>query len=404
MAEKYGTQEQSNTVFSAEERALLTLLKAGISGGKAEVADRADWFEILALARAHAVLPLLYEPVMARETLGETFLENFEMECQTTVKKYYRLLFLTRYILGILEQKGVKSAVLKGVGAASYYPVPELRKSGDVDILLIDKVSESDLTAWMEEAGLFLAEEQHANHHAVYETKEGISVELHSALSEPFDLPKVNRGMEKALAACGGHTVTGETMGIRVSMLDLPYNAYQLLLHMLQHFLYAGFGLKLLCDWVQVWRKDWTAEERDEFRRLAEESGLLPFTEAITSLCISFLGLEEERFAWKLANQPDMTEFLREILDAEEFGEKNKSRMVVMRQSGLWGYVREFHHQMHLNYPGAGRVFLLWPFLWIATLVRFLKNNRKLQRGSTADILREASRRSRLAEQLKLLK
>jgi len=94
--------------------------------------------------------------------------------------------------------------------------------------------------------------------------------------------------------------------------------------------------------------------------------------------------------------------FMREVLDAEEFGNSNQNRMVVMRGTGLFDYVREFHHQMKLNFPKAGRCFIFWPVLWSITLLRFIKNNRKIRQVSTASVLKEAARRSRLMEKLRL--
>ena len=131
---------------------------------------------------------------------------------------------------------------------------------------------------------------------------------------------------------------------------------------------------------------------------------MVRFTEVLTWICVAYLGLPEEQFAWELPQIGDERMFLREILDAEEFGTGGSSRMVVMQGGGLVGYVREFHHQMHLNYPKAGKVFLCWPVTWCLTLIRFLYNNRKLNRGSAREIMREASRRSNLAKQLGLFR
>jgi len=64
--------------------------------------------------------------------------------------------------------------------------------------------------------------------------------------------------------------------------------------------------------------------------------------------------------------------------------------MVIVRGSGINGYIREFHHQMNLNYPKCGKIFLFWPVLWIATLIRFIYNNRKIRKTTSVDILKKA--------------
>ena len=78
--------------------------------------------------------------------------------------------------------------------------------------------------------------------------------------------------------------------------------------------------------------------------------------------------------------------------------------MVVLRGSGLKGYLREFHHQMHLNFPRAGKCFPLFPALWLVTLARFLRNNRKVRDVSLMQVLETADRRSRQMELLDLFR
>ena len=95
-------------------------------------------------------------------------------------------------------------------------------------------------------------------------------------------------------------------------------------------------------------------------------------------------------------------EFMKEVMEAEEFGKGSGERMVMMQGSSLTDYIREFHHQMHLNYPKAGRILVCWPALWIMTLIRFLRNNRKLRNVSTIKVLKKAGSRSKLMEKLRL--
>ena len=94
--------------------------------------------------------------------------------------------------------------------------------------------------------------------------------------------------------------------------------------------------------------------------------------------------------------------FMEELMDAEEFGKKNKNRMVALRGTGFCAYFREFHHQMHLNYPKAGKCFLLWPVLWVMTLVRFLRNNKKIRSVSSRELFENAGKRGRIVKGMNL--
>ena len=74
--------------------------------------------------------------------------------------------------------------------------------------------------------------------------------------------------------------------------------------------------------------------------------------------------------------------------------------MVGMDGDSWTAYVREFQHQMHINFPKAGRWIIFWPVLWAATLVRFLRNNRKLHRAPLTEIMKKAGMRGQLVSRL----
>jgi hypothetical protein len=94
--------------------------------------------------------------------------------------------------------------------------------------------------------------------------------------------------------------------------------------------------------------------------------------------------------------------FLKDVLESYEFGSMQDQQMVKMRGTKMQDFLREFHHQMHLNYPNAGKVWAIWPVLWIATLVRFLVNNHTVRNTSMIAVLRNAKSRSSYMEEIKL--
>ncbi len=57
------------------------------------------------------------------------------------------------------------------------------------------------------------------------------------------------------------------------------------MLHMLQHFLRAGFGLKLLCDWVVFWEKGYGSGVEEHFCSMAEECRVMGFARLVTAVC-----------------------------------------------------------------------------------------------------------------------
>ena len=394
-----------NSYLSKEEEYLLGLLSRALSGKPIKeklLVEGANIQQVINMAKKHAVLSLLYDE-LPKETLTEEQSRYIEKECKQISLQNYRLLFLTKYIVGLLEENGLKVVVLKGVSTAQYYPVPELRKSGDVDLLLPDTDKIGLIKQIMLTNGFKIYEEQLANHHISFLSEEGISIEIHTMLAEPFDNGKINRYLDEMVKNKDFETDTVCAMGLELPVLSKSYYAYELLLHMMQHFLRSGFGLKLLCDWVVFWQYPVEEDEKSTYLRLLEESRVKGFSDLVTQTCVKYLGMPKENVQWmNCMTEYPCEEFINEVIEAEEFGKSEVERMVVLQGTGLMDFFKEFHHQMYLNYPKVGKCFLLWPVLWIMTLLRFLRNNKKVRNTSTGAIIKEAKRRSGLMKQIKL--
>lgn len=386
--------------LNPEELELLRVLKCALAGEEFLPDPGVDLKKVLNIADRHGVLSLLYGvfPESAITWEEEKYLES---SARRTVLQSYRLLFLTKYVVNLLSGQGIPCVVLKGVSAAAYYPTPELRKSGDVDVLVDSRVSRKKLDQVMRSGGFVPAEEQHGVHHVVYQ-QDGIHVEVHRMAVEPIARYAVNRAVKKKKREWLNHTRRKETMGIRLPVLDRPYQAYHYLLHMLQHFMHSGFGVKLLCDWVEIWKKPWSRKEKETFLKLTKDTRIRGFAGTVTGACVVYLGLPEQKMAFLHPDTRRADIFLRELFDSEEFGDASAERIVMLQRPSVTGYLREFHHQMHRNYPTLGRVFPLWPGLWLLTLIRFLWNNRTIRHVTLGDMLASAGRRSRIMDEIQV--
>lgn len=404
---KNKTQEGLASPFTQEEQQFLLLVKESIGPQsiKEENIDVDDtmWESIITMAENHSVLSLMYNRLENEKHLPNALWKKTEDTAKQTVLQQYHLLFLSKYLIKTLEENQIQTVLLKGVGVGAYYPVPELRKSGDVDLLLLEPSKEDALREILLDRGFWVKEEQLALHHITFESRSGIEIEVHTLLAEPFDNRKMNQYLEELLHSGKCVAADKDVMGLKLAVLPKAYFAFELLLHMLQHFLRSGFGLKLLCDWVMFWQVEVEQKDKDQYMELVTQAGIKDFSDVVTQACVSYLGLDANAIIWmNCSKNCPVEEFMKEILEAEEFGKSHEHRMVMLRGTKLWDYVREFHHQMQLNYSKAGKCILLWPILWVCTLIRFIDNNRKFRKVSTGAILKEAGRRSRLMEKLQL--
>lgn len=398
-------------LLNKEQLELCRILSMALRNKKIEKLDPdVDYARVIAIAESHKVTSLLY-PALEEVGLPENIWNIVDQKAEQIVRQSYRLLMLDRYVINTLQEHGIDAILLKGCGTAAWYPVPELRKSGDVDLLLKNEAETLKALQILSEKGFTKEKEQLSQHHMVCESPDHIEIELHTALTEPFDSDKTNQFLMECQKAYFTHRREVNTMGVTFQLTADGYHAFYLLLHMLHHYLRAGFGIKLLCDWVVFWAKQVSDGEKETFLRLVRESGTLGFAQMMTKVCVCYLGLKEDNVnflleaknASKSQKSIDLTEELMlEIFDAEEFGRSSSDRMVSLRGTKFMDYIREFHHQMKLTYPKAGKCVWLYPVLWVMTLWGFLHRNRTLRKVSSRQILQNAKKRSLLTEQMRL--
>ena len=369
-----------------------------------------DWDSILKLAEKNSVGGLLYELLAGYAEIPKKQLTGLEKYSRKICRCNYRYLVASVQIKKAFEKAGIPFCIMKGAAAAADYPVPDVRKAGDVDILLLRPADLEQALGEIERLGFAKEEEQHSLHHVGMKHPDGCEIEVHTMFAEPFDNRKINKYLEQLVPESGKHIIYKEIMGAELPVLEDAYHAYELLLHMLQHFLRKGFGIKLLCDWVTLWNRGLSDSETDTYLRLVTESGIKGFSDVITRTCVKYLGLKRDNVTkMRLYDsgkkreelEKETAAFLDELKDAGEFGE-SRERMVALRGNGMTDYIREFHHQMHLNFPKAGKCFLFWPVLWVITLVRFLRNNRRVRAVSGRELLKSAGQRGKLVKEMRL--
>ncbi len=390
--------------FSEEEEAVLTRLKEALTESRESgegLPASLDYRKIQNLIGAHRIGAFFYRENMDYPVEMQ---RQITTDATQTVLQNYRLLMLDKYLYGAFRKEKIDVVFLKGVTTGNFYPTPELRKTGDVDMLLLDKGQSDKAANVLKGLGFAVKKDQDALHHIVFEAGEGIDIELHLQLAEPFDNREMNDFLQEVQEKCHENVVKEDILGVELPVLSDGYHAYELLLHMLQHFLRSGFGIKLLCDWVVFWNRPVDEKEKEKFMNLVNASRIKGFSDMITLVCCDYLGLRREQVEWMNLPEYNTRHFLREVLDAEEFGKSSRNRMVALRGDTMVDYWREFHHQMHLNFPRAGKWVLLWPVLWGITFVRFVNNNKKIRKISFWAIMENAGQRGRILKDIHLFK
>ena len=367
-------------------------------------ADEMD--NIIISAQSHAVLPFVFDAFSDEEIGIKTDKKqkySIVDKTRQTVFQNYRLFFTTKYVVGLLKENGIETVILKGIAAGENYPVWQYRKSGDIDLFLVDsKDLDKAIKVLKSKNYRYESDGQLANHHEVMISPEGIDIELHTLLVEPFAKEDINEKIKDFGENIKKYVVVKDIHGATFNTLEKGAFAFTLLMHALQHYLRAGFGLKLLTDLAVLFNSGLTKEETDTYLELIKDFKVEGFSEFMLSLCVYKLGIDEEKIPHKLSDANECNELFADIMAGEEFGRSSKDRMVVVENNSLGAYFKEFHHQMQLSFPKAGKVFIIFPILWTITLIRFLVNNKKVRNTSTRAIFSSAKKRSYIYENMEI--
>ena len=121
------------------------------------------------------------------------------------------------------------------------------------------------------------------------------------------------------------------------------------------------------------------------------KSKILHLYEIILETCRIYLGLPETIDSKIHYNKNDCKAFITQLLEDGDVSQNNGSALVgsgSYEKINFLTYFKEGHLQMHVRFPKLGKCPLLWPILWLITLVCFLYNNRTIRNMSLAQTLR----------------
>ena len=183
---------------------------------------------------------------------------------------------------------GIHPVLMKGLGVACWYPKPELRMTGDIDLYFPEHYNEA--VSAMEAEGFPMI---YMPNHDKFEYK-GIWVEMHHQLIR-FPL--------SAAWKIGTAMVSDELAVFRIP--DADTNALLLLSHAAKHLIGPGVGIRHLCDWVVFLQHHSQAVHFDKLWKELKVLGLERFAIEFTALAHDYLGMDlPETESWRVNSKP----------------------------------------------------------------------------------------------------
>ena len=225
--------------------------------------------------------------------------------------------------VNFMERKGIDYIIVKGQVAGSFYPNPDARMSGDVDLYFVGENYEKIKGLVEQRLGKQLSKLSDGKH-VEFEVN-GVIFELHEKLSRLATRKHQaywDQMIDHAILE-GTDTVT--IAGKEIKTLSATYNALYIFVHLFYHMTASGVGLRQLCDWAMILAQSAFQDSsstfqvkndnvnanpnkksslnREDLGGSLKELGYLKAYKAMGAFLVEYLGLPEEQFPFALTEK-----------------------------------------------------------------------------------------------------
>lgn len=284
-----------------------------------------QWTELQKLASLHKMGPMVFETLwrcpefcggdaqMIRSWKRDTLLKAAAQAMQSRR--------ITEVSAGFSEH-GIPHALLKGIICRDLYTRPDLRPSGDEDLLIFPE-DQPRSRALLEQMGLrFMQGDDTVTHWQ--DPASGLHIELHTRLFSTGQ--KAEEKLNRILMDQLHHTVTASVTDGQVQTFSPTWHFIFLICHALKHFLTGGVGVRTLCD-VVSYAEHYQKEIDFPAAECALESirGRV-FLDQIFAIGQRWLGFDPAGAGWTYARPPEPEEMLLDCLEAGIYGQSSMSR------------------------------------------------------------------------------
>ena len=286
-----------------------------------------DWRKLHQLSGIHKLTLIVYEMLWRSpgfcgndtELLGRWRQETI-IQAVAQARRTQRIIEIS----AILQQHKIAHAVVKGIICRVLYSRPDLRISGDEDLLIAEE-SKAQCQLLLEQNGLELQTDASSDDVAHWVDKQtGLHIELHTKLfsSQREEDQFLNELFKEQLS----HTVLVDVLGGQIQTFHPTYHFVFLVSHALKHFLTGGFGVRTICDVVTFAERYSDQIHHQTATVLLERVNARLFLDQLFAIGQEWWGFDVVASGWNYTQTPDAAELLQDCLDAGIYGQSSMSR------------------------------------------------------------------------------
>lgn len=290
---------------------LLHLLGAYLREEEPQIWEDVDWAKLVQLAQIHCVTGILgYMTMSWPICLDEQMKVSLRSVCLNTIALFARRAALADVFSQTLSRNGIDHILMKGYILREYYPVPELRTFGDIDIVIRPQDREkSDVL--LHDLGYHLE----TDWEPVFSyTRDVEYYEIHTEIMEVNVSDKADyRGYFRDPWQ---HT---ESFGDCRYQFKPEFHFLYLLTHIAKHVTGSGAGVRMYLDVAAFLRRFGASLDWNWIRQELEKLRFTDFTNIVLLLVQEAFGVESP-IPLQAVEEETMRSFLEFTMDGGVFG------------------------------------------------------------------------------------
>lgn len=268
----------------------------------------------------------------------------------------------------------VPYVILKGTTAAQYYPHPEYRAMGDIDIMTKREDYTLACDMFLENSWKEITSEtdQKRGRHRSFE-KNGFIVEVHAFFASMNDPEK---------AKCFDDLIVDNITDSHI--LPDMINGLVLIDHVNQH-MEEGIGLRQIIDWMMFVDKCLPDEKWPEFEIIVKKTGLEKLAITTTRMCEMYLGLSSHEWS-KNADESLCHDLINYVMECGNFGiKKDQNDKLAISRSSRLRHPRAMLNDLQKKGVKSWKAVKKYPLLkciaWAWQGIQYLKETPRFSEG-----------------------
>lgn len=311
----------------------LTLVKAGLSSQLDEETilrlKSADlyWNDVFSFAKEQSVLGLVVDGIAVLPTECRPPQALYLQACAFAVKIEQSNRKLNKQSVSIFQlfgEHGIVATLMKGQGVALNYPNPLRRQCGDIDIY-VGSDAYNKTNELMESLGAEAEGDEIIKHKSWF--WEGVEIEVHKEMAV-LSKPSHYRYFKKLLKDWFPNKLESvEIENTTIAVAPAQFDAIFLLVHILEHLLREGIGLRQPLDWLLFIDRHKDQLDRKQLEIDLKKTGLLELAASLIGVGSKYLGFVQLKGVLQYQVSDDNIDLLfNEIMQSGNFGVIDKQK------------------------------------------------------------------------------